>query len=126
MAFQCEEELEITEDRLNEIGIFGTWEIADETMNNISDMLPKCCQFFEFYPDNNEEDLMGLFTYTDSMGHIYDGQFTLDQTNQLLILDRMDREQLISGFDLDDSRQYLTLTFSEDNVTYIQGWVKID
>ena len=82
MAFQCEDDIEIADDNLNDSGLLGTWEIADETVNGLSDMLPICCEFFEFNPDDNKQDFTGLFVYTDSMGDVYDGLFTVDQTNQ--------------------------------------------
>ena len=54
-------------DSLEATGILGRWEIADEVMNGvISDMLPRCCEFLEFIPDDNIGDYKGLLTHTDS------------------------------------------------------------
>lgn len=125
MAFQCEDDIEIADDNLNDSGLLGTWEIADETVNGISDMLPICCEFFEFNPDDNKQDFTGLFVYTDSMGDVYDGLFTVDQTNQTLLFE-WDDEQITYGYELDSSQEHLTFTFTEDNLNYVQGWVKID
>lgn len=125
MAFQCEEEIDITEDRLYETGLFGTWEIADETMNGISDMLPKCCIFFEFYGDSNDQDLVGTYTYTDELGDYTNGMFTVDKSKQLIIFDVDGSEQRIYEFALDSFAEYLTFTFTENDIEYEQGWKKI-
>lgn len=124
MAFQCDVESELMEDNLNETGLFGRWEIADETINGISDGLPKCCEYFEFNPDDYKDDLTGLFIYTDSFGANYNGAFTVDEANQLILFEQNDNSPVIYEFSLDTSEEYLTFTFTEDTLTYVQGWVK--
>lgn len=126
MAFQCEDDIEIVEDNLNDSGLLGTWEISEETVNGISDMLPICCEFLEFNPDDNKQDFTGFFIYTDSMGNVYDGLFTFDQTNQTILFDRNDNELITYGYSLNSSEEYLTLTFTQENMNYVQGWVKTD
>ena len=61
MAFQCDEDEQLREDELDGTGIYGRWELDSEFIGNISDLLPKCCRFYEFFPDDNPEDQSGLF-----------------------------------------------------------------
>ena len=104
-------------------GLLGKWEFADETINSISDLLPKCCEFFEFNPDNSKQDLKGLFVYTDSLGDTYNGEFVVDYAYQIIIFQRQEK-QLVCGFSLNSSKNYLTLMFTEGNSSFVQGWVK--
>ena len=55
-VLQCEDDAPPVPDQLDETGLLGRWEIEDETINGISDLLPKCCKFFEFSPDNIKDD----------------------------------------------------------------------
>jgi hypothetical protein len=124
-AFQCDDEIDITEDGLYESGLFGTWEITNETINGISDMLPKCCNFIEFYPDSNEKDLVGSYTYTDEFDDYYNGIFTVDLSSQIIIFDQYDNSQRIYEFTLDSAGEYLTFTFTENESELLQTWKKI-
>ncbi len=124
MAFQCDNESELSEDNLNESGILGKWEIANETINGISDLLPKCCKFFEFNPDNNNQDLSGLFMFIDDPVENYMGAFTIEEPKQLIIFQREGKENIEYGYSINLSKDYLTLTFTEDNSAFVQGWVK--
>ncbi|MFD0932651.1 hypothetical protein ACFQ0R_08615 [Psychroflexus salinarum] len=104
IAFQCnEDELHTIEnDNLNETGLIGGWEISAETINGISDMLPKCCRFLDFYINSNPDDLKGDYKYSDDSG-LYDGEFTIDITENQIIFDNFNNEQVIYSFSIDDS-----------------------
>lgn len=124
MAFQCNDEIETIEENLNETGLLGRWEITDEVVNGIDDMLPKCCRFFQFDPDDNKQDLTGLFTFIDFTGD-YSGIFTVDQTKQQIIFQREGREPVVYDFTMNSSQDYLTFSFiEEENLNYVQGWAK--
>lgn len=127
MAFQCDHDPVKIEDGLNQTGLLGRWEIADEIMNDgISDLLPKCCQFFEFNTDENKKDFQGVYTYTDGMGIEYSGLFTADLTNEKIIFVNNEKELFVYGFSVDDSELNLTLTFTQNGIKYLQGWIKIN
>lgn len=113
-------------DVLAEAGILGRWEYADETINNISDMLPKCCSFFEFLPDENKNDFIGLFTYTDDQNENVEGVFVVDPTDQTIVFSFDEDEQLIYNYSINQTQDYLTFTFSEADLNYIQGWERRD
>ena len=125
MAFQCDEDELLVEDELDETGIYGRWELNSEIIGNISDLLPKCCRFYEFFPDDNPEDQSGLFSYTDETG-AFEGVFTLDQDDQTILFERENRTPITYGYSLTDAKDYLTITFVEDGANYEQGYVQKD
>lgn len=114
-------------DRLEAIGILGRWEIADEAVNGgigISDLLPRCCRFLEFTPDDNIDDHKGLLTST-SAGPANMGTFEVDVANQTILFIDDDDDEFIFSFLLDDSQENLTIDyFTEDGTNYIQRWVR--
>ena len=65
MAFQRDEEVKYPNDRLLDIGLLGSWEIAEESINGISDLTVKCCMFLDFGPDDNKQDFRGRFVYRE-------------------------------------------------------------
>ena len=121
MAFQCDEDIKII-DPLVETGILGRWEIADETVNGISDLLPKCCRFLEFSPDDNLEDLIGNFIYTDELQEDIEWTFIIDPVDGLIIFKRQGRDDLVYDYEINDAQDYLTFTFSEGNAVHVEGW----
>lgn len=126
LGFQCEDDILSTEDILIETGLLGRWEIADESINGISDLTPKCCRFFEFLQDNNAMDDRGLFIFTDSQNLENTGTFTVDETNQIIYLVDDDEDEFVIAYLLDNSQQNLTLTFTENGDEFVQGWVRAD
>jgi hypothetical protein len=124
MAFQCDED-ELIEDPLMDTGLLGRWEIADETINGITDLLPKCCRFFEFNPDGNPEDLDGLFSFTNETG-VFEGAFTLDPENQTIELRREGRAPVTYSYSLNSALDYLEFSFSEGDAEFVQGWQRTE
>lgn len=125
MAFQCDEDDPLPIDELDGIGIYGRWEIDSEFIGNISDLLPKCCRFYEFFPDDNPEDQMGLWTYTDETG-VFNGVFTLNDDDQNILFERENRTPITYGYSLTDAKDYLTFTFVVDGANYEQGYIRRD
>ncbi len=124
MAFQCDED-ELIEDPLMDTGLLGRWEIADETINGITDLLPKCCRFFEFNPDANPEDLDGLFSFTNETG-VFEGVFALDPDNQTIELRREGRAPVTYSYSLNSALDYLEFSFSEGDAEFVQGWQRTE
>ena len=125
MAFQCDEDTALIEDPLIDTGLLGRWEIADETVNGINDLLPKSGRFFEFNPDDNPDDLQGLFSFTE-VGGVYSGVFTVDEVNQTILFQRDERDPVIFVYSINSRQDYLTFTFIEDDVEWVQGWARRD
>ncbi len=125
MAFQCEEDILIPENDLESTGILGKWEIADESVNGISDLSVKCCRFLEFLEDENEKDLRGNFSYTE-FDMIYEGTFTVDPPAQQIIFEHEDLETLIYNYAINSSKDYLTFTYRDGDSDIEEGWVKIE
>lgn len=125
MAFQCEEEElhSIENDSLYTTKLIGGWEIESESTNGISDMTPKCCLFVDFYIDSNPDDNKGDYRYSDNTG-VYNGGFTVNQTDDQIVFDNLDNQQLIYAFSVDESGENLSFTFTEDDVEILQYWVK--
>ena len=126
MAFQCESNDPTPIDNLEATALFGRWEIADEITNGaISDMLPKCCEFLEFIPDDNISDYKGLLTHTDSQGLINSGTFEVDIANQTILFGDDYNDELTFEYSVDDSQENLTIDFTESGTNFTQVWVRI-
>ena len=125
MAFQCEEDILIQEDDLAETGILGKWEIANESVDGISDLSVKCCRFIEFREDENQKDLKGKFTYTE-FDMLFEGTFTMNSPTQQIIFEQADRETLVYNYAINSSMDLLTFTYSDGNSDIEERWVKIN
>ena len=127
MAFQCESDDPAPIDNLESIGLFGRWEIQDEVMNGIiSDMIPRCCEFLEFEPDENIRDNKGLLSYTDSQGLVNSGTFNVDIDNQTILFIDNENDEFIFDFSINDSQEILTVDFTENETNITQSWVRIE
>lgn len=100
MAFQCEEDILLVEDELNTTYLLGRWEITDETVNGVQDLLPKCCEFFEFNINNKGDDLIGNSNYTDSAGINNYGIFTVDTINQTITFEQEGEQPITYNYTL--------------------------
>jgi hypothetical protein len=125
MSFQCDEDILLKDDELYRTDLLGRWEIADETISGITDLLPKCCKFFEFNINNNGDDLIGDFYYTDSSGTNTNGIFTVDTVNQTITFEQEGKQPVVYNYVLDATKEYLTFSFNQDNKAYVQGWAKV-
>lgn len=126
MIFTCDEDTDINYDNLNELGIFGEWEINSETIDGISDLTVQCCRFIEFLPDGNNEDFSGLFNYSVQPTQSYDGIFTVDPTNQVITFQREGNEEVMYSYTINNSQDTLSFTFTENEAVFEQDWVKIN
>lgn len=123
----CSGEEENSQDLLIQTGLIGKWELKDEIMNgNISDMLPRCCQFFEFNTDENKKDFKGFFIYTDEVNTEYTGVYIVDLNNQIIQFEDLNSDQTIYGFTISSSQLNLTLTYTDGNIEYTQSWSRVD
>ncbi len=114
-------------DSLEATGILGRWEIQDEIINgNISDMIPKCCEFLEFDPDDNVTDNKGLLTNTDSHGLMNSGTFEVDFNNRTIVFIDDDSDEFTFEFSVDDSHENLTIDFTENGTNSTQRWIRVD
>jgi len=127
MAFQCESDDPAPLDNLEEIGLLGQWEIQDELIyDNISDMIPRCCEFLKFETDDDIRDNKGLLTYTDSQNLTNSGTFEVDINNQTVLFVDNENDEFLFEFSLDESKENLTIDFTEDGINYTQNWSKIN
>jgi len=127
MAFQCESDDPSSFDSLEATGLLGRWEIQDEIINGaISDMIPKCCEFLEFNPDDNIRDSIGFLTYTDSQNIVNTGVFEVDLNNQSILFTDNESDEFAFEFEVDGAQQNLTVDFTEDGTNYTQSWVRIE
>ncbi len=125
-AFQCENDDPAPMDNLEVTGLFGKWEIQSEIINgNISDLLPKCCEFLEFSPDSISSDNKGLLTYTNGQDE-NPGVFEVNLTNQTVLFTDDDSDVLLFEFEVTNTTDTLSITFTEDNTTYTQTWVRVE
>lgn len=127
MAFQCGDDLEIIDDSLNETGLLGRWEINSEVMNgNIMDLLPKCCKFIEFRTDENEDELIGMYVYTEDTNNVYSGIFTVDLNSDTIVFEPSNNQIFTYGFLMNNNFTELTFNFTDNGVSFQQTWVKRD
>jgi hypothetical protein len=125
MAFQCQEEVDHIRDGLFLLGFYTTWEYDSETINGVSDLSVKCCRYFEFAPDDNLDDMVGNYFYWADTTVNQQGTFTVDTLNREIHFDRLDRSQIIYQYAMNDSFNYLTFTYTEDSLNYVQGWRRL-
>jgi len=127
MAFQCESDDPAPIDNLEPIGLFGRWEIQDEVMNEIiSDMIPRCCEFLTFIPDDTIRDNKGLLTHTDSQGLVNSGTFEVDIDNQTILFIDNENDEFVFHFSINDSQEILTIDFTENASLFTQSWIRIE
>ena len=127
MAFQCESDDPASIDNLEPIGLFGRWEIQDEVMNEIiSDMIPRCCEFLAFIPDDTIRDNKGLLTHTDSQGLVNSGTFEVDIDNQTILFIDNENDEFVFHFLINDSQEILTIDFTENASLFTQSWIRIE
>ena len=127
MAFQCESNDPSPIDNLEPIGLFGRWEIQDEVMNEIiSDMIPRCCEFLAFIPDDSIRDNKGLLTHTDSQGLVNSGTFEVDIDNQTILFIDNENDEFVFHFSINDSQEILTIDFTENASLFTQSWIRIE
>jgi hypothetical protein len=120
MAFQCDEETDLLDDRLTDTGLLGRWEIADETIGGIYDLSVKCCRFFEFNPDDSPEDFKETFFYDDETG-VYQGVFSVNPENGTILFQRESMNPVTNVYALNGEENYLIFTFTEKGADFEQG-----
>ncbi|MCA0132134.1 hypothetical protein [Winogradskyella alexanderae] len=127
VAFQCESNDPAPFDNLESTGLLGSWEIQNEILNgNISDMIPRCCEFLEFDPDDNIRDNIGLLTYNDTQGLVNSGTFEVDLNNQTILFIDDDNDQLLITYSIDETQGTLTIDFTEGDTIITQDWARIN
>lgn len=126
LALTCGEDVKYPNDKLLDIGVLGTWEISVESINGITDMTVNCCRFMDFVPDDNNQDLKGRFIYRDGERQISEGFFTVNPNQETIFFLWNDDKELVYQYKFSNSFDYLTFTFSEDDLDFVQGWAKID
>ncbi|NVJ86464.1 MAG: hypothetical protein HWE15_09185 [Algoriphagus sp.] len=126
MAFQCGEEIFSEDDPLLENGFSGSWEISEESINGSSDLLQKCCKYFNFYLDGNPNDLVGEYTYSEDNSGNIDGVFIVDPTKQELIFRGKDGTDILASYSMNADRDYLILSYKAGRTELVQGWARMD
>lgn len=106
-------------DKLEQFGILGKWRLHSTTINGITNMLIRF-DTIEFIKDSEIDDLKGEFR---NKGAVYEtnGQFELDTANNLIHFDYNNKQKSYIFDILDD---WMTFTYSEDDIEYIEDWRK--
>ena len=123
MAFQCEEDVDFEQDSLFESGIYGGWELISQTVNGVTDMTPPPEMILEFYPDNNIQDDRGEYNLEEPSNSTI-GIFIMNETLQSITFKRDGKDDIIYGYSINSTKDYLTFTFTESNAQFEQGWRK--
>lgn len=123
MAFQCDEVVDITVDQLNNSGIFGGWQLNDQTIAGITNMLPIDYRLFDFYPDSNKNDDQGNFTLEEPSTNLT-GTFILNEEELTIIIRRENRDDLIYNYSMNIKKDVLTFSYVESNSEFVETWVK--
>ena len=124
MAFQCEDDIDIQEDLLSDSGIYAGWELVNQSINGLSDMLPAPDMTLEFYPDTNRQDRQGQFNLEEQTESTQ-GIFILDLTLKTITFKREDKADIVYEYILNSEKDYLTFSFTESHAQFEQGWRKI-
>lgn len=123
MAFQCDEEVDVTVDQLYDSGIFGGWQLNDQTVAGITNMLPIDYRLLDFYPDNNKSDNQGNFTLEETSGNL-SGTFILNQEEQTIVLKRENRDDMIYNYSMTSEKDILIFSYVESNSEFVETWIK--
>jgi hypothetical protein len=123
MAFQCEDDINFEEDLLFDSGIYAAWELQDQTVNGVTDLMPPPQMILEFYPDSNVQDNRGEYNLEEPSANTI-GIFIMDQTRETITFKREGREDIIYGYILNPAKDYITFTFTESDAQFEQGWRK--
>jgi len=92
----------------------------------ISDMIPRCCEFLAFIPDDTIRDNKGLLTHTDSQGLVNSGTFEVDIDNQTILFIDNENDEFVFHFSINDSQEILTIDFTENASLFTQSWIRIE
>lgn len=123
MAFQCEEDVNIEQDALFESGIYGGWVFSDQTINGISDMIPPPEMILEFSPDDNIQDDRGAYNLEETANNTV-GIFIMNEAQQVITFKREGKDDIIFGYAISPTKDYITFTFTESDAQFEQGWRK--
>ncbi|TFV95786.1 hypothetical protein E4S40_06070 [Algoriphagus kandeliae] len=126
MAFQCGEDIYSDDDLLLETGILNSWELSEESINGSSDLLPKCCKYFNFHLDGKSNDLVGRYTYHEDNSGNLDGVFILDPSKQEIIFKGDDGTEILASYSINDEQNYLVLSYQAGRTELVQGYTKVD
>ncbi len=123
MAFQCEEDVNLEQDALFESGIYGGWELSEQTVNGITDMIPPPEMILEFYPDKNIQDDRGEYNLEETSNNTV-GTFIMNEAEQAITFKRQGKDDIIYGYAINPTKDYITFTFTDSNAQFEQGWRK--
>ena len=114
----CTKEEAVQTDQLQELGMFRLWKLDTREVGSISSLAIACCDYLEFSPDQEPEDLRGDFKAYGA-GYETIGSFELNNARDSIWFYYDDNEQ-VSGFQMIEDvfiRSYL-----EDNHPVVEGW----
>jgi hypothetical protein len=116
----CKKEETPTKDRLEEMGFLGKWKLEYEELNGINGMVLPCCSYFTFSADSQPNDSIGVFLYEGLISAATtNGTFQVFESTNTLLFEYNGKQQ---------SRTYtltgnaLQMEFTENNVSFLQGW----
>jgi hypothetical protein len=117
MSFTACEKEEPT-DQLEKLGILGKWKLETRTINGITSLEALCCDYLEFLPDSEYNDLAGEFKSTGP-GYETDGTFRINESRDTIEFS-FNRRQLVYGFQM--SNDLMTFSYYEGSANFIDDW----
>lgn len=113
----------IDKDALFYTGLLGEWEIFERSSNGVSSTVIICCEMFSFLPDDNPDDLNGIFHYTGN-GEDAEGTFFVDSANQEIHFE-YGFEQMMYKYDFTQSVDILDFDYVEDQDQMTESWSRV-
>ncbi len=109
-------------DPLEVIGVLGNWEIQSRLYDNIGNMSALCCEFIEFTPDRNFDDMIGNYHAT-STGSDVQGVFEVDESAMTITFTR-NQDSMVWNYQLNDDA--LAFTYEEGGQIISEDWIRRD
>lgn len=110
-------------DNLSQTGILGKWALNGRSINSISDLTVKCCEYIAFKADNNPNDLKGEFKSTGT-GYETNGVFeVIDTINSIQFAYK--NTQKLYEFNLLQNQLSFTY-FMKDSSKVLENWTRVE
>ena len=126
MAFQCgdDEFINIEEDLLYESGIFGTWQLSNQTIDGVTALTPTPEIILEFYADSNLDDATGDYNREEPSANII-GVFIVDRLEETITFRQSNKSDIIYGFTINENKDLMTFTYTEGDSQIEEEWIKL-
>lgn len=107
-------------DYIEPIGILGKWKLDSREINGISSLGVECCDYLDFYIDDNQNDWNGVFKAYGA-GYKLNGVFEMDPSNETIEFSYNENQKIYDYQIVDLS---ITFSYTENDDSIVEQWCK--